>query len=161
MIKKIFKIIGLLIIYLLVFCIAFFAARVWQADGNVKKAAIGVLQDVADHITNAEPIYVLVLGVSTDIDKELTDTIMLAGYNPKTQEAFLVSVPRDTYIGDNINKVRAKDKINALYGDNGVASTVAAVEKLSGIDIDYYVTVKTEMLVKIVDATEYDLIGEI
>ncbi len=160
MIKKILKVIGLLILYILVFCIAFFVVRVWQADGNVKEAAIGVLQDVADKITNAEPIYVLVVGVSTDIEKELSDTIMLAGYNPKTQEAFMVSIPRDTFVGDNINKVRAKDKINSLYGDTGVASTVAAVEQISGIDIDYYVTVKTEMLVEIVDTiggVEFDV----
>ena len=72
----------------------------------------------------------------------------------------MVSIPRDTFVGNNINSVRAKDKINSLYGDNGVASTVAAVEQISGIDIDYYVTVKTEMLVKIVDTiggVEFDV----
>ena len=160
MIRKILKIIGLILLYILIFCVAFFAVRVWKSDGNVKEAAIGILQDVADKITNAEPIYVLVLGVSTDIEKELTDTILLAGYNPRTQEAFMVSIPRDTFVGDNINKVRAKDKINSLYGDTGVASTVAAVEEISGIDIDYYVTVKTEMLVEIVDTiggVEFDV----
>lgn len=160
MIKKILKFFGIFILYVLVFFIAFFVVRVAQADGDVKAATMGVLHDVADQITDAEPIYVLILGISTDIDKELTDTIMVAGYNPDTQEAFLVSIPRDTFVGDNINKVRAKDKINSLYSDSGVEKTITAVEELTGIDIDYHVTIKTEMLIDIVDTiggVEFDV----
>lgn len=151
MIKKVLKFIGILILYILIFFLAFFVTRVIKEDGDVKAATMSVLKDVADQVTDAEPIYVLILGISTDIDKELTDTIMVAGYNPDTQEAFLVSIPRDTFVGDNINKVRAKDKINSLYSDSGVESTIIAVEELTGIDIDYYITVRTEMLVEIVD----------
>lgn len=160
MIKKILKFWGILTLYVLIFFLALFIARIFQADGDVKAATMSVLHDVADKITDAEPIYVLILGISTDIDKELTDTIMLAGYNPDTQEAFLVSVPRDTFVGDNINKVRAKDKINALYSNSGVNETIAAVEELSGINIDYYITIKTEMLVDIIDTiggVEFDV----
>ena len=119
-----------------------------------------MLRDVANQITDAEPINVLILGISTDIDKELTDTIMVAGYNPKTQEAYLVSIPRDTFVGDNINKVRAKDKINSMYSDTGVESTISAVEKLTGIDIDYHIIIRTEMLVDIVNTiggVEFDV----
>lgn len=160
MIKKILKFLGVLIIYVLIFLIAFFVVRIYQSDGNVKVATIEILHEIADYITEAEPIYVLILGISTDINAELTDTIILSGYNPKTQEAFLVSIPRDTFIGNNINKVKSKDKINALYSNNSVNSTISAVEKLTGINIDYYITIKTEMLIDIVDTiggVEFDV----
>ena len=159
MIKKILKIFVIIILYSLIALLSFFLYRIAKEDGDVKSAAISVLQDVADQITDAEPIYVLILGVSTDIKSELTDTIMLAGYNPTTQQAFIVSIPRDTFVGSNINKVRARDKINALYSTS-VNETIKAVEEISGISIDHYVTIKTEMLTKIVDiigGVEFDV----
>ena len=48
---------------------------------------------------NLGTIYTLVLGTND----ENTDTIMVAGYNPKTNEASILSIPRDTFIGSNIN----------------------------------------------------------
>ena len=43
------------------------------------------------------------------------------------------------------------DKINALY-QKSPQKTVEAVENLTGINIDYYITVKTSALIEIVDA---------
>ena len=62
-----------------------------------------------------ETRYVLVMGVSEDISTPLTDTIMLAGYNPKTQKAFILSIPRDTFIGESQTSAKASQKINAQY----------------------------------------------
>ena len=39
--------------------------------------------------------------ISTDIEADLTDTIMIASYNPNTQTANILSIPRDTFIGKN------------------------------------------------------------
>ena len=64
---------------------------------------------------NLSEIKVLILGVSTDLDSELTDTIMVASYNPNTQKANLLSIPRDSYTGKNTAKATASLKINALY----------------------------------------------
>ena len=45
-------------------------------------------------------INILVLGESGVGDGyKLTDTIMLASYNPQTQQASILSIPRDTYVG--------------------------------------------------------------
>ena len=71
----------------------------------------------------------------------------------------MLSIPRDTFVGTNENAANGYDKINALYQKN-VKKTVAAVEKLTGVKIDYYVVVKTTALVEVVDAiggVEFDV----
>lgn len=160
MLKKIMKFFGILLSMLIISLFTFFFVKVQEANGDVKFATMKILEDVADKITNLEPIYVLVLGVSTDLKTELTDTIMLAGYNPKTQKAFLLSIPRDTFIGEDIDKAKPSDKINSLYSAESVDKTILAVEQIININIDYYVTIKTEMLIKIVDSiggVEFDV----
>ena len=98
-------------------------------------------------------IKVLLLGISTDQDNvELTDTIIVASYNPNTQKATLLSIPRDTYTGKNIAKATAYEKINALYGrKHRPDETLKAVNDITGLGIEYYVVVKTEALIKLVD----------
>ena len=101
-------------------------------------------------IDEANPIYVLVIGVSEDIDTQLADTIMLCGYNPQEQDAFMVSIPRDTFVGQNPNKAKGSDKINSFYR-KGIENITQKVEEISNLEINNYVVVKTSMLVKIVD----------
>ena len=121
---------------------------IYKADGNIKDAALNM---VADAVGDETPVTALIMGVSEGIDTPLTDTIILAGYNPKTQSSYMLSIPRDTYVGSNENTANGYDKINALY-QKDVKKTVSAVEKLTGVKIDYYIVVKTTALVDIVDA---------
>ena len=95
----------------------------------------------------------MILGVSTSIDADLTDTIMVASYNPNTQTANLLSIPRDTFTGKYKSKAIASQKINALYNlYGGPERTLEAVNEITGLDIQYYVVVKTEALIQLVDA---------
>ena len=99
---------------------------------------------------NLKEIKVLVLGVSTDLDSELTDTIMVASYNPNTQKANLLSIPRDTFTGKYKKKATASQKINALYNINKTPEkTLDAVNEITGLDIKYYVLSKNRSLNKI------------
>ena len=119
-----------------------------------------VLRNVADVTVDEDPIYVLLLGYSTDEGLTLTDTIMLLGYNPQTQKAFMVSIPRDTFVGTNLLKATSYDKINALYSNYGAEDTIEAVEEITGVDIDYYVAVNTDVVIDIVDiigGVEFDV----
>ena len=75
-----------------------FGVYIYKADGNIAEAVLNVASDV---LGNDDPIFVLILGISEDISAKLTDTIILAGYNPQTQQAFMLSIPRDTFIGKN------------------------------------------------------------
>ena len=117
----------------------------------------GILSTVLDTKKDVGEFQCLVLGISTDEEGALlTDTIMIASYNPNTQKANLLSIPRDTYIGKNKLKATPSDKINSLYSYGGAEKTLEAVNTLTGLDIKYYAVVKTEALIKLVDA-----IGEV
>ena len=93
-----------------------------------------------------EKMYCLLLGKS----QELTDTIMLASYDPKTQEAALLSIPRDTFIGDNLNYASGWDKINSVY-QISPDDLLEHVRNITGINVQYYLTVDTEALKALVD----------
>ena len=97
---------------------------------------------------------VLLMGVSTDQEGvSLTDTIMVASYNPNTQRAVLLSIPRDSFTGTNVKKAKASDKINAIYNlTKDPMKTVEAVNELTGLDLKYYAIVQTEALIELVDA---------
>ena len=151
--KKIGKKVLIFIIIILLLGIGWFTYRTIKNGGGIS----GMLATVVGHNENTKKdlkeIKVLILGVSTDTDAELTDTIMIASYNPNTQKANLLSIPRDTFTGKNPKKAVASQKINSLYNINKTPDkTLAAVNELTGLDIKYYVVVKTEALIKLVDA---------
>ena len=153
--KKKMKIWKKILIIILIVIIAYggwFAYKTHKNGGGIS----GMLATVVGHDEytkkNLPELKVLLLGVSTDLgDSALTDTIIVASYNPNTQKASLLSIPRDTYIGKNKNKATPSDKINCLYSIS-VDKTLQAVNDLTGLDIKYYVVVKNEALIKLVDA---------
>ena len=106
-------------------------------------------QSIED-IQNLKTINILLLGVSEDLDSRLTDTIIVCSYNPQNQMASMISIPRDTFVGKNKETAKGSQKINALYS-RGVDKTVKAAEEITGIDIDYYIVVKTSALIEMVD----------
>lgn len=151
--KKTWKKVLLVILLILILLIGLFAYKTYKNGGGLS----GILATVVGHNENTKKnlkeIKVLILGVSTDLDSELTDTIMVASYNPNTQKANLLSIPRDTFTGKYKSKATASQKINALYNLNkNPQETLDAVNKITGLDIQYYVLVRTEALIKLVDA---------
>ena len=90
-------------------------------------------------------------GVSEDIESKLTDTIMVCSYNPKTQRASMLSIPRDTYVGKNKLRADGYDKINAVYSKKGAEGTLEIVEELTGMDIEYYVVVNNQVVIDLVN----------
>ena len=153
--KKMKKWKKVLLIILLILLIAgsAFAYKVHRNGGGLT----GMLATVAGHDENTKKnlgeFKCLILGISTDqAGVDLTDTIMVASYNPNTQKATLLSIPRDTYTGKNAAKATAYEKINALYGrKHRPDETLAALNEITGLDIQYYVVVQTEALIKLVD----------
>lgn len=159
--KKTWKKVLLVILLILIIAIGWFTYRTYKNGGGLS----GMLATVVGHDENTKKnlkeIRVLILGVSTDLDSELTDTIMVASYNPNTQKANLLSIPRDTYTGKNKSRATASQKINSLYNINkNPEKTLEAVNELTGLDIEYYVLVKTEALIEVVNAiggVEFDV----
>ena len=64
----------------------------------------------------------------------------------------LISVPRDTYTGYNKANATASDKINCLYLKGDPNRTLKAVNRVTGLDLKYYVIVDTEALKALVNA---------
>ena len=144
--KKVFLTVVLILILIIAIAGAVFAYKVHQNGGGLQ----GVLKTSLGHdentVNNLDKMYCLFLGQS----ENLTDTIMLASYDPKTQEAALLSIPRDTFIGDDENNATAWDKINAVY-QTGPENTIKEVRELTGINVQYYLKVDTAALRALVD----------
>ena len=147
--KNTWKKVILLVLLVLLVAGGVFAYKVQQNGGGTS----GMLATVLNTKKDLSEIKVLLLGISTDQDNvELTDTIIVASYNPNTQKATLLSIPRDTYTGKNTARATAYEKINALYGrKHRPDETLKAVNDITGLGIEYYVVVKTEALIKLVD----------
>mgnify|MGYP002563279428 CR=1 FL=1 len=107
-------------------------------------------QDEKD-IENLDPFYCLVMGISEDIEAELTDTIMLCAYYPNEQKVSILSIPRDTFVGNSTSNADSYDKINALY-QTSPEKTLEAVRNLTGIDVRNYVVISNNALRDVVDA---------
>ncbi len=154
--KKTGKKILLVFLFVLLMVGGVFAYKVHKNGGGVS----GMLATMIGHDENTKKnlgeFKVLLLGISTDQENvDLTDTIMVASYNPNTQKATLLSIPRDTYTGKNAAKATAYEKINALYNrKHRPDETLKAVNEITGLNIEYYVVIKTEALIKLVDVIE-------
>jgi len=150
--KKRNKIKWILMLILIIFIIwgSFFTTKVYVNGGkqfNLK----GVLATIVGHdektLQKLPKVYCLVTGQS----QNLTDTIMICAYDPKTQEASILSIPRDTFVGNNKKKANSYDKINATY-QISPEKTLEAVNDLTGMNIKYYLNIDTEALRDIVDS---------
>ena len=151
--KKTWKKVLLIIVLILLIAGGVFAYKVHLNGGGMS----GMLATMVGHDQytkkNLGEFKVLLLGISTDQENvDLTDTIMVGSYNPNTQKATLLSIPRDTYTGKNATKATAYEKINALYNrKHRPDETLEAVNQITGLNIEYYMVIKTEALIKLVD----------
>lgn len=122
-----------------------FAKKVHDLEGNWMAALLGHNKET---VKNLDKLYVLAMGESTG----MSDTIIVCSYDPKTQEASMLSIPRDTFIGESKRRASTSDKINALYNSGkSPEKTIEAVNKLTGLNIKNYILIDTKGLVKLVN----------
>lgn len=140
--KRIF----LFILLILLVVGGFIGYRIHKNGGGLK----GLLATAVGHdentLKNLPKIYCVLLGQS----ENLTDTIMIAEYDPKEQQASILSIPRDTFIGYNKANAGGMDKINAVY-QTGPENVLKELNELTGLDIKYYLKVDTEAFKALVD----------
>lgn len=131
-----------------------FAKKINDLDGNWIAALLGHNQKTLE---NLDTLQVLVMGESTG----MSDTIIVCSYNPKTGNASMLSIPRDTYVENGNYKYSAQNKINYLYNSGkNPEKTLEAVNEITGLDIKYYVLIDTAALRKLVDligGVEFDV----
>ena len=138
----------IILIFIILLILGYFIYGTINNGGGTQGLVATAMGQTQKEIENLEPFSALLLGSSQD----MTDTIMIFKYNPKTQNAYLISIPRDTYTGYNKVNATASDKINCLYLNGGAERTLAAVNRLTGLNLEYYVVVDTEALKALVDA---------
>lgn len=97
---------------------------------------------------------VLLAGVDggATIEDGRTDSLMVATFNKESRQVTLVSIPRDSYVDIVTDDGEFKDKINHAYAYGGIDTTIATVEKLFDIPIDYYATINFDGIENLVDA---------
>lgn len=124
-----------------------FAKRVHDLDGNWIAALFGHNKNTLD---NLEKLQVLVIGKS----QGMTDTMIVCSYDPKTQEAAMLSIPRDTFIGDSTYSVSAYDKINSVYSSNNEnpQKVLDEINEITGLNIKNWALIDTKALVELVNA---------
>ena len=156
---KVLRIIGVLLLIIMLFCAGFVGYSTYKNGWGVKGMIQTAMGQDEEKLADLDPITVLIMGVSEDISSKLTDTIIVASYNPKTQKATLLSIPRDTFVGKNKNTATPSNKINALYQTNPI-KTLEAVNKITGLDIKHYVVISNNALVELVNeigGVEFDV----
>lgn len=90
-------------------------------------------------------IGVLVVGTDERGHRGRTDSIFVVFHNPSTRRTGVVVVPRDIRVGPGA------EKINAVYGRQGIGGLKARVEDLLGQPIHYHAVLDLEGFVRLVD----------
>ena len=104
-----------------------------------------------------KPFTLLVMGIDST-EKELSknatgngDSLMLITFNPKTLNATILSIPRDTYVPIACFSGQRENKITHAAW-NGESCMIKTIENFTGIDIDYYVKINFQGVINLVDA---------
>lgn len=77
-----------------------------------------------------------------------TDTMMLVNVDTNNGAIQIVSIPRDIKVDYNGNQI----KINEAHSIDNMKGTLKAVRELTGLDVDYYMSVDYDAVSRIVDA---------
>lgn len=82
-----------------------------------------------------------------------SDVNIIATINPVTRQVLLVSTPRDFYV-EMESSITGKTGLDKLThaGNDGTENTINTLEKLYGIDIDYYYRINFTGCIDVVDA---------
>lgn len=160
---------------------AFGAAKLYASlklwEGKAEKSDFVASADVSSEAKD-QLLNIALLG--TDEDGFRSDVNMVASLNLTTKEVHLISVPRDTRVVMTDDMIaylekngRTVPEANGVYGQckltevhayagegNRSTFSVAMLEEILGIDIDYYVKVDLDAFKEIVDAVggvEFDV----
>jgi len=174
--KLIFKIFFWLVIFLItasIFYGSFFVYKIYSTEKKINhepnrpatilKTAKSLIAPSAINLKGMERerINILLLGIAGKgkPGQNLTDTIMIASINPRTNQVALFSIPRDFFV--NIPEIGLQGKINSIY-QSGISSyksnTEAAdlvaqsIKDITALDMDYYIILNFDGFQKIIDS---------
>ena len=102
-----------------------------------------------------EPVVVYLSGIDTrggDMpERGLSDVNMIMVINPKTHKVLMVNIPRDYYVQLH-GTTGLHDKLTHAGMNGGVALSIATIEDILDIKVDYYLRVNFNSVINLVDA---------
>lgn len=163
-IKKIFKTIFLILFIIILGYAGWFGYHYYRHKINMNGRNYDPLSATAlgidpEKLKDIGRINILILGESGVGDGyKLADSIMVVSYSPQTQEASILSIPRDTYVGKRNKDTASQNylasyKMNAVYrnGEN-IPEAIECISDIIGVDLENYILVDTDAIIEIVDA---------
>jgi len=96
-------------------------------------------------IIGLKPVNIIVLGL--DEDQVRSDVITLLNFDPEQSRLNVLSIARDTMVYYKGRRM----KINALIGTGGNDLILEKVEEITGLHVDYFLTMNFEGFRKIID----------
>ena len=126
-------------------------------DKEMKKSETSDIEIASTQKSVTEPFTILLMGIDSTaevLSKNAVangDTLILITFNPKTLNATMLSIPRDSYIPIACWANKAENKIThaAGYGNDCM---INSIQNYFGITIDYYAKINFKGLVKLVNA---------
>jgi LCP family protein required for cell wall assembly len=111
----------------------------------------------ADAVIPGQPTTALVIGTDKRRGPEAdvtgrSDTLMLVRADPQTKSISMLSFPRDMIVTVKCpGRPDVRDRINAAYSDCGSLGSLETVRNLTGVPINYFVTVNFRGFMQLVD----------
>jgi LCP family protein required for cell wall assembly len=145
----------LLLSPLLGFAVLFATSRsVRDAVGVIARGELSPARSFA----GSERVDLLLLGRDRDINNRKqvmktrgrSDLIMLTRMDFENRAAYMLSIPRDTWV--RLPRSRRRSKINAAYAIGGARYAARTVEGLTGVRPEYMATLDYQGFVKAIDA---------
>lgn len=99
-----------------------------------------------------DTFFVYISGIDTFgsvTEKTRSDVNIVMGINPKTHQIMMINIPRDYYV--TLHGINQKDKLTHA-GIYGVEMSTKTIENLLDIEINYYVKLNFNAVIKTVDA---------
>ncbi|GAO99250.1 LCP family glycopolymer transferase [Fructobacillus ficulneus] len=119
-------------------------------DSLQQSAKITKVRDVSSLIAQGKPFSILILGTDTgELDRDrtgLSDSMMVATINPKSNKVTMVSIPRDIMTAIPGDEGTFPQKLNAAYSLDGVGASMKAVQNYLNVPIDSYALVNMKGL---------------
>ncbi len=126
-------------------------------EKEMKKADVSEVETASNGKDITEPFTILLMGIDStaeELQKNAIangDTLIVITFNPKTLNATMLSIPRDSYVPIACWSNKARNKIThaAGYGTDCMMNTI---EQYLGVNLDYYAKINFKGLVKLVNA---------
>lgn len=140
---KILKSIIIFLLFVIIFAAGFLI--VGFLKGNNEKSPVE-----SENTNPGEEVLFLLAGVDSTGEETgtRTDTLMLIKADKDNKTVDIISIPRDSYVSINGNM----DKINAAHSYGGIDLTMDVVRDFLGINLDKYMVISFEAVIKGIDA---------